>query len=143
MHNEADKRRRVMMVEPDVMFGDTMLALLRHRGHDVMRQFTADQAAGAIDIWREDLDIVIVDQLLGGTESDRLGLRVLQHIRNHMPPIESIRLCLMVFDAHPEIVAAAGELDAVCLQKPFSPAQLFGVVESAAHEDVPLVTGQP
>ena len=77
---------RVLLVDDEERFLETVSKLLRRRGYEPR---TASGGAEALDLLeREDVDVVVLDVKMPGMD----GLQVLKHVRARFPLVEVIML---------------------------------------------------
>jgi len=88
---------RVLLVDDEVSFVDTLKRRLTLRKLDVLTAASADEAFGVLE--REVLDVVVLDVKMPGTD----GLTAIKTIKRHHPLVEVILL-----SGHANLEASVG-----------------------------------
>ncbi len=141
MTTPATAKGRILIVDNDRGFRQTIAALLAQAGHTVLQAATGQEAL----TWLagEPLDVMLLDAGLPGTN----GLDMLGQVR---VPAASPRVVVMTADDTPETLLTAIRRQADrYVRKPFAPAAILEVVEEilgaspAAELPIEVVSARP
>ena len=114
---------RILVIEDFAGFGDVMVRLLRHAGHEVTLCGTASQGLAVLQAGTTEL--VIVDLFL----PDKPGLDLIAELRNLHPRLPLIAMTGRDFDGRLESARKLGAVEG--LKKPFRSKELLDAVATA------------
>lgn len=118
---------RVLIAEDDETFCAFLMQILERRGHEVV--CATDSLDGYQKAWSDPYDLIILDVRMPGL----LGTEIAAALKQKNP---SAKIILISAFADGVLREAASNLGTPVLSKPFSPADLFQVIDKTLSEQV-------
>jgi two-component system, cell cycle sensor histidine kinase and response regulator CckA len=115
----------ILIVEDEAALRDLAARVLRRRGYHVLEAAHGEDALRLINHHRVDVDVVLCDVVMPGMT----GTELVKHIRARLP---EARVIFMSGYTEDEIIRRGTRISEVAfIEKPFSPAQLQAIIETA------------
>jgi DNA-binding response OmpR family regulator len=118
---------RVLIAEDDETFCAFLMQILERQGHEVV--CATDSLDGYQKAWSDSYDLIILDVRMPGL----LGTEIAAALKQKNP---SAKIILISAFADGVLREAASNLGTPVLSKPFSPADLFQVIDKTLSEQV-------
>ena len=118
---------RVLIVEDDQTFCAFLMQILEGQGHEVV--CATDSLDGYQKAWAYSYELIILDVRMPGL----LGTEIAAALKQKNP---SAKIILISAFADVALRESASNLGTPVLSKPFSPADLFQVIDTALSEQV-------